>query len=166
MKPTLSTPTRVMQFTPLGLWSTTQAPMASSLAEQQVINDTSRSLKTITTSTPYGVMGSSLIRLRVIHEHGSGKAVRTFPWPSVPELRVLITLEPETVERLLSSRPRSGTSPSAMTHHDLDLSIRFPFIIPFIPRFIPIICTNTINPRPWVCGYICPALFASGIELL
>jgi hypothetical protein len=75
-------------------------------------------------------MGSSPIRLQVIHEHGSGKAVRTCPfWPSVPELRMLITLEPETVERLLSSRPRSGASPSAMTHHDLDLSIRFPFII-------------------------------------
>ena len=116
---------------------------------------------------PHGVMGSSPIRLQVIHEHGSGKAVRTCPfWPSVPELRVLITLEPETVEHLLSSRPRSGASPSAMTHHDLDLSIRFPFIIPFIPCFISIICTNTINPRPWVCGYYCPALFASGIELL
>ena len=97
-------------------------------------------------------MGSSPIRLQVIHEHGLGKAVRTFPWPSVPELRVLITLEPETVERLLSSRPQSGVSPPAMIHHNLDLSIRSRFIIPFVPRFIPIICTNTINPRPWVSG--------------
>ena len=98
---------------------------------------------------PYGVMGSSPTRLRVIHEHGSGKAVWTCPfWPSVPELGVLITLEPEMVECSLSSRPWSSASPSAMTHHDLDLSIHFLFIISFIPRFIPIICTNTINPRP------------------
>ena len=108
------------------------------------------------TPTPYGVMGSSPIRLRVIHEHGSGKADQTYPWPSVLELRVLITLEPETVEHLLSSRPQSSASPSAITHHDLDLSIHFPFIIPFVPRFIPIICTNTINPRPWVCRYSVP----------
>ena len=98
-------------------------------------------------------MGSSPTRLRVIHEHGSGKAVWTCPfWPSVPELRVLIPLEPEMMERLLSSRPRSSTSPSAMTHHDLDLSIRFPFIISFVPRFISITCTNTLNPRPWERG--------------
>jgi hypothetical protein len=80
-------------------------------------------------------MGSSPIWLRVIHEHGSGKAVQTLPWPSVLELRVLITLGPETVERLLSSRPQSGASPSAMTHHDLDLSICFPFIISLCPPF-------------------------------
>ena len=96
------------------------------------------------TPTPYGVMGSSPTWLQVIHEHGSGKAVQTCPfWPSVPELRVLITLEPETMEHLLSSRPRSSTSPSAMTHHNLDLSICFPFIISSVPRFIPIICTNS-----------------------
>ena len=96
---------------------------------------------------PYGVMGSSPIRLQVIHEHGSGKAVQTCPfWPSVPELRMLITLEPETVEHLLSSRPRSSMSPPAMTHDDLDLSIRFPFIISFVPHFIPIICTNNHQP--------------------
>ena len=93
-------------------------------------------------------MGSSPIRLRVIHEHGIGKAVRTFPWPSVLELRVLITLEPETVERLLSSRPQSGTSPSAMTHHDLDSSIRFPFHHFLCPPFhLHHFCTNTIEPQ-------------------
>ena len=62
---------------------------------------------------------------------------------------MLITLEPETVECLLSSRPQSGASPSAMTHHDLDLSIHFPFITSFAPCFIPIICTNkpsTLDP--------------------
>jgi hypothetical protein len=37
---------------------------------------------------------------------------------------------------------------------------------PFVPRFTHIICTIVINPRPWVCGYYCPALFASRIELL
>jgi hypothetical protein len=77
---------------------------------------------------------------------------------------VLITLGPETMEHLLSSRLRSGTSPSAMTHYNY--SIRFPFIISFVPRFTHIICTIVINPRPWVCGYYCPALFASRIELL
>ena len=139
-----------MRLTPLGPRSTTRAPTASSLAEQQVINDTSRSFKTITTLTPYGVMGSSPTWLRVIHEHGSGKAVRTCPfWPSVPELRVLITLEPETVERLPSSRPRSGASPSAMTHHNLDLSIRFPFIITLSPPFHLhhfVLISSTLNP--------------------
>ena len=85
---------------------------------------------------PYGVTGSNPIQLQVIHEHGLGKVVLTCPfWPSVLELRVLITLEPEMVERLLSSRPQSGVSPSAMTHHDLDLSIHFPFIISFCPPF-------------------------------
>ena len=58
----------------------------------------------------------------------------------------VITLEPETVECLLSSRPWSGASPSAMTHYDLDLSVRLPFIIFFVPRFIPIICTNNHQP--------------------
>jgi hypothetical protein len=36
----LSTTPHVMQTTPLSPRSTNQAPMASSLAEQQVINDT------------------------------------------------------------------------------------------------------------------------------
>ena len=93
-------------------------------------------------------MGSSPIRLRVIHEHGSGKAVRTFPWPSVPEPGVLITLEPETVERLLSSGPRSGASPSTMTHHDLDLSIRFPSSFPLSPVSPPsfVLISSTLDP--------------------
>ena len=45
-----------------------------------------------------------------------------------------------------------------MTHHDLDLSIRFPSIISFVPRFTSIICTNTINPRPWTRG-LDPSIF-------
>jgi hypothetical protein len=48
--------------------------------------------------TPYDAMGSSPIQHRVIHEHQKGKAVRTFWWPSVPELRVLITLGSEALE--------------------------------------------------------------------
>ena len=78
------------------------------------------------------------------------KAVRTCPfWPSVPELRVLITLEPETVEHLLSSRPRSSASPSAMTHHDLDLSIRSPSSFPLSPVSPPsfVLIPSTLDPR-------------------
>jgi hypothetical protein len=48
--------------------------------------------------TPYDAMRSSPIRHRVIHEHQTGKAVWTFWWPSVPELRVLITLGSEALE--------------------------------------------------------------------
>ena len=62
---------------------------------------------------------------------------------------MLITLEPETVECLLSSRPRSGASPLAMTHHDLDLSICFLFIIPFCPPFHPhhfVLIPSTLDP--------------------
>ena len=62
---------------------------------------------------------------------------------------MLITLEPEMVEWLLSSRPRSGTSPTAMTHHNLDLSIHFPFIIPLSPVSPPslVLIPSTLDPR-------------------
>ena len=39
-----------------------------------------------------------------------------------------------------------------MTHHDLDLSIRFPFIISFTPVSSPSFVLITINPRPWTYG--------------
>jgi hypothetical protein len=63
----------------------------------QYSNDTITPYHDIT--TPYDAMGSSPIRHWVIHEHQKGKAVQTFWWPSVPELRVLITLGSEALER-------------------------------------------------------------------
>ena len=61
---------------------------------------------------------------------------------------MLITLEPETVEHLLSSRPRSGASPSAMTHHDLDLSIRSLPSFPLSPVSSPsfVLTSSTLDP--------------------
>jgi hypothetical protein len=94
-------------------------------------------------------MGSSPIWLWVIHEHGFGKAVQTFPWPSVPELGVLITLEPGTVEHLLSSRPRSGVPIGNDSSRPRPIYL-LPFHhFPSIPHFISIICTNkpsTLDP--------------------
>ena len=44
IQPALSTTPHVMWMTPLSLQSTNQAPTALSLAEQQVINDMSRTI--------------------------------------------------------------------------------------------------------------------------
>jgi hypothetical protein len=47
-QPALSTTARVMRMAPLSLRSTNRVPMASSLAEQQIINDTSRTIMNTT----------------------------------------------------------------------------------------------------------------------
>jgi hypothetical protein len=56
-----------------------------------VINNTPR-------TPPYDAMGSSPTWHQVIYEHHKGKAVQTLWWPSVLELRVLITLGSEALE--------------------------------------------------------------------
>ena len=100
--------------------------------------------------------------------------------PSVLELRVLITLGPETMERLLSSRPRSSASPSAMTHHDPDYSIHFPFIISFLspvssPSFVLIPstldpgCANKIRPVHlivWIDSALAPGEASPRLSLI
>ena len=64
-------------------------------------------------------------------ERPSGPAHR----PSVPELRVLITLGPETMERSKELDHGLAHPHLAMTHHNLDYSIHFPFIISLYPPF-------------------------------
>jgi hypothetical protein len=75
-------------------------------------------------------------------------------WPSVPELRVLITLGPETMERSKDFGLRSSTSPSAMTSRTLCpilfaslYSIRFPLFYSLTP-FICIVSIHhsTLDP--------------------